>query len=333
MLEDVLVDAQGSDRDLGSLCSVLNQLSATCTALGDNRASLEYARLAVETAERLGNLATTLISYSNRGWSAYLFGDWVEAREDMEHAVAITEQVTFSWAAPYALLNLGVLCLAQGQPRSAWTHLERGRSLAEATKDLQLLRWLHQELAEVDLLDGQASAVRARLEPLLAGSGQESVEGEESIDILGLLPCFAWAYLELADEPRAKTIIEECRDRARASHLRPTQVAALRVGAMLDIRQGHWETATALLEQALELVRGMQSPYDELKLAYVYGALHAARDDRSAAREQYQQALALCDRLGEGGIIQRHRMTNRSGGVPVSCRKAACASELTLSDP
>jgi hypothetical protein len=70
--------------------------------------------------------------------------------------------------------------------------------------------------------------------------------------------------------------------------------------ALVRLSQERWEEARVLPEEAIALCRGMPYPYAEAKAPYVYGQLHAAKGEPEQAREQYEAALTICDRLGEG---------------------------------
>ena len=74
----------------------------------------------------------------------------------------------------------------------------------------------------------------------------------------------------------------------------------LRVQGLLATKQGRWDVAVAALDEALERARAMPFPYAELKALWVYGDLEVARGDPTAARRRFEQALSICDRLGEG---------------------------------
>ena len=91
---------------------------------------------------------------------------------------------------------------------------------------------------------------------------------------------------------------------------------------LLATRQGRWDGAVAALDEALERTRAMPFPYAELKALWVYGELEVARGDPTAARRRFEQALAICDRLGEGCIARTshvswpcfRRVEDRAGG-------------------
>jgi tetratricopeptide (TPR) repeat protein len=80
------------------------------------------------------------------------------------------------------------------------------------------------------------------------------------------------------------------------------------VRALCAIERREWLVATDALEQALALCRAMPYPYAEAKARYAYGQLWLAMGEPEHAREQFEQALAICDRLGErmyGTVIEK----------------------------
>jgi tetratricopeptide (TPR) repeat protein len=297
-LEDVLSLEHHPGDDGNILCSNLTLLCVTYMSLGEYEPAMCYADQALETAEQLANPTLVLIARSNCGWAAYLLGEWKRARADLEQAIALTQQMPVSWATPYPILNLAVLCLAQGQSEAATEHIEHGLALAERAKDLQLLRWLHQELAEADLLAGQPEKARERLEPLLDRPGPRYASGR-AIDEMGILPYLVWAAVLLGDEEQAEILLAQTLGGAEAAALRPAMVTALRAQSLLAQQQGHTQMAKDALERAFNLGRAMSSPYDEAKTLYFHGMLHLQRGDIQRARARLQQALDICARLGE----------------------------------
>ncbi len=81
--------------------------------------------------------------------------------------------------------------------------------------------------------------------------------------------------------------------------MRPALADALRIQALLGIRQHYWGEAQNALEEALALCREMPYPYAEAKALYVYGLLHQARGEPAPARERLEAALVILNRLGE----------------------------------
>jgi hypothetical protein len=82
-------------------------------------------------------------------------------------------------------------------------------------------------------------------------------------------------------------------------------VDALRVQAMVTIRQGHWEEATSALDEGLVLARAMPYPYAEGRLMHAYGQLHLQKGEPRPARERLEEALAVFRHLGARKDIER----------------------------
>jgi Tfp pilus assembly protein PilF len=122
--------------------------------------------------------------------------------------------------------------------------------------------------------------------------------GLEEWDVIALLPCLAWAHLELGDMVQATTVVAEGIRRARARKHKLALVDALRVQATVAIRLEHWEKADATLQEALALARSMPYPYAEARLLHVYGQMHMAKGEPGPARERLEAALAIFRRLG-----------------------------------
>jgi tetratricopeptide (TPR) repeat protein len=120
-----------------------------------------------------------------------------------------------------------------------------------------------------------------------------------------VLPALAWAEAELGLPAEAAERLAQALTIATARRWHLWLVDALRVKALLAARQQQWEDARVALEETITLCHAMPYPYAEAKALYVYGQLHTAKGEPAQARERYEQALAILDRLGEG-LYQPH---------------------------
>jgi ATP/maltotriose-dependent transcriptional regulator MalT len=192
------------------------------------------------------------------------------------------------------LVHLAELHLAAGDWAAASPYLEEAIQRAvKARPEIQRL------LVERDLLEGQAAAALARLTPLCAGVER----GEQPHPKLAALR--AWAHVELGEMGQAAAIVAPAITHARVEGDRLTLVDALRVQAMVAMRQRHWAEAASALEEALALARGMPYPYAEARLLHVYGEMHVAKGESAQAREQLEAALAIFRRLGARKAVER----------------------------
>jgi class 3 adenylate cyclase/tetratricopeptide (TPR) repeat protein len=259
---------------------------------GEFEQSWGYNARALALAERRGDQAWMAYVLFNRGHIAFFRGDWGQARSDAEQALASFRQIRDSWGTAYALYLLGRLGLAEGHWDEATRYLDEAASWAGQRGDLQGLRWIGGARAERDLLEGRPAAALATLEPLLDRPGfQEN-------DVIPLVPLVAWAHLELGQTTAAEDIVAQAIARAMGQKYRPALVLALRILAMLAMRQGRWTDAEQALEEGLAATRTMSYPYAEAHLQRLQGEMHVHKGDREAARQHLEAALAIYQRLG-----------------------------------
>jgi uncharacterized protein HemY len=92
---------------------------------------------------------------------------------------------------------------------------------------------------------------------------------------------------------------------ARAKSDRLNLVEALRVQALVALRQDHWAEAECTLDEALSLARSMGYPWGEARVLAVCGDLHAGKGDPAAARARLEDALTIFRRLGACKDVER----------------------------
>jgi tetratricopeptide (TPR) repeat protein len=170
--------------------------------------------------------------------------------------------------------------------------LEESVAIAESYSDRLALCWAQGLLAERDLLLGQPEAARTRLVPLL---GRPDVE---EFFVTRFLPVLAWAHLDLGEMAEAEQVVAQATRRMRANRIRLDLPDALRVRAMIALRQEHWRVAQQALEEGLALAQSMPYPYAAGRLLHVYGELHGQKGEPGPARERLEAALAIFQRLG-----------------------------------
>jgi tetratricopeptide (TPR) repeat protein len=254
---------------------------------------------AVEISEHIGDLVwiTIVSTWQNR--IPFYLGAWAQVRKNMEQPLAMSQQLGESWGSAYVFTMLGMVDLVEGHWSAARRYLEEAVTIAARIGDTQALRWATGSVAELEVLEGQAGAGRARLVPLLDRPGQEE------FDVTAFLPVLAWAYLELGDLKQADSTVQAAIRRARAEQLRVVLVDALRIEALLRIRQGRRVDAGQVLEAGLALARATPYPHAEARLQVVYGSLYDALGEAALAREQLVAALAIFRRLGARKDFER----------------------------
>jgi tetratricopeptide (TPR) repeat protein/transcriptional regulator with XRE-family HTH domain len=306
--EERLDEALAAFIEAGQLAQAAGDLHLLFKA-HTNSADIQSLRGAIEeaiqlyasmlpVAEQWG--APAELAYVHTGFGATLVvaGRWVEARMHFEAVQVLAATVPPSYQTAYGAIHYAWLSHLQGRPEAPGL-IDQALALAAQFNHIaDLPLYLVQALAETDLLAGRDEAARIRVESLLAADGALFMYGSHAVKA-ALIPMQAWAAAERGDMRQADLLVRGEIERARRVGYRPALADALRIRALLAVRQGRSQEAEAALEESLSLCRAMPYPYAEAKALYVYGQLYAARDEPERARERFAQALAILNRLGE----------------------------------
>jgi tetratricopeptide (TPR) repeat protein len=286
-----------------SVGEALRSLASVYEARGEFQQSSRCAERALRVAERLRDPVLMASSIIHLGYIALHSGEWDRARAYYGQAQALHHQIDLSPSSCEAgalLVALGHLRQLEGAADEASCYLDQGRAIYSSQGKRSGLRWTQGLLAEGDILAGRPAAARARLLPLLDRRGLE--EHHVTTDVL---PVLAWAYLEVGDTEQAVQTVWDAIRRLRAAKGQFRLVDALRVQALLALREHHWEHAEAALEEGLAVARAMPYPYAEGRLLQVHGELALQRGERGPGHERLGAALAIFRRLGARKDVER----------------------------
>jgi predicted ATPase len=277
-----LAEATG---DLSLCSSAATTLSVLYQGSGAFAAARQLLQRSLDSAERRNHRAHMAAALGNLANIAYAMGEWARTNRLIEHVIS-NFKADMSPVVHLCIQDQkGILALTQG-----WVGgVSLAADLATTNEPYQAYN-LRVLLAEREVLEGRSHAAFAWLEPLLGVRVGPTVCCHH-------LPCLAWAALADGDAPAAAAYLQQAEQQIRWPTFR---VDLLRVRAMLAMEQECWQEAAIALDDALALVRSMPYPYAEAKALYIYGQLHAARGDPEQARENYQLAMVICERLGEG---------------------------------
>lgn len=298
----VVAEAAG---DIEQLWRALDDVARIHSTLGDGGASQPYFARALAAAEQSGSPYALAHVLYNQGWvAAYREGAWGRAAALWERAMAVNRQVgPHGWSVPPSML-LGHLRLLRGERKAGHLCLEEGIGLVTSPSDLWARRWAGWIRAEQEIRDGAPAAARDRLVPLL---DRPRAEEWEDVQVAHLLPTLALAHLEVGELPEAAERACQAVGRLQAAATHNTRaypaerialVEALRVQALVLVRQERIGEAYPALEDALTLARGLPYLYGEARVLQAYGTLHIAAGARQPARERLEEAQTIFRRLG-----------------------------------
>ncbi|HZS86511.1 MAG TPA: AAA family ATPase [Chloroflexota bacterium] len=274
------------------LCDALNMTAHLYDLLGEFARARPYVDRALAVAERAGDQEWIAFLHFHLGFIAFYTGDWPQARWSGERAVMLLGHIGTAWSAGYGTLILGLVSYGEGDWAEAASYLERAIQLQERTPHREAIRIAQSVLAEVSVLQGRSGDARDRLLPLLAGTPMERR------DRAFLLPTLAWAQLELGEVAVAARVAADAVDYARAMSDRINLAEALRVQALVSMRQDHWAGAACSLDEGLSLARAMSYPWGEARVLDTYGQMHLRRGESPQARARLEETLTIFRRLG-----------------------------------
>ncbi|HVA88309.1 MAG TPA: AAA family ATPase [Chloroflexota bacterium] len=283
--------AQAAD-DLPTLAAALYFKGYVHCFQGQFASATQAIRHGSEVSERLGDPFWLLVATNHHHRMLIFTGQWAEVRPYLKRLMALGKPPGEWGLFTVLLFASGLPCLSEGQWDEASAYLEAAAAHAARMGDLNVLRRTSRALAELDLVRGRPDAARQRLEPLLDRPGLEEFA------VTYFLPVLAWAYLEVSDLCKAEQIIDQALRRTRSEDLNLILVEALRVQAMILMRQGKNEDAEGSLREGLALAHPMPYPYAEARLLHTYGRLHNARGELEPARERLGAALNIFHQLG-----------------------------------
>jgi tetratricopeptide (TPR) repeat protein len=294
--EETLALAERSGRTRAVVTSH-NMAAFMYVGTGDFARAMEHQEQALAVAEQRQD--PRHLAWQLKNFSRFLFdaGDWRRMREVFARASAMMREVDRDYGETWQSVDLsihrGVYALTEGHEEESRRLLDEAMKRIAQMGPIYLLHFPTCILAEADLLAGHPEDARRRLATLL-GDRQTFIPVERGARGARLL--LAWAEMALGRHEAAQALLN-----ATLLSTPPfLHVDALRIQGLLAIAQQRWEASVAALDEALELTRAMPYPYAELKALWAYGRLEAARNEPAAALKRFKQALAICERLGEG---------------------------------
>jgi tetratricopeptide (TPR) repeat protein/transcriptional regulator with XRE-family HTH domain len=270
----------------------LANLGAIHEQRGETVAARDDLLRAVEALRQLGDTARTSEMLYTLGMNAFTLGDWVDARRRYEDALALIAASDQSQIHP-ARLGLVYLDLAEGKRALAETLSSGDVTMTYQHHDINFRLYATTTFAELEILAGFSGAVRDRLRAAMDDADIRDPQRCESFALL------AWAECDLGHAEAAHDALAKAHQLAERLDAQLAYVTIWRVEAIIALTDRRWDDAAQALESLLALTRAMPAPYAEAKALYRAGQFSRERGDLAQAREHFEQALAILNRLGE----------------------------------
>jgi hypothetical protein len=157
---DSLLQLLQVDHDTPRRAVVAQPAGGRQIAQAAGAAAYRCVEAALQDAERRGDAAGVVARLSVRGFLATCMGEGERGQADCARAVTLSRSLDAAPTLTRALLNLGRHHLYSGGWDEAGRPLHEALTLAERSRDVNLMRWAHSLLAEGELRAGAPAAAR-----------------------------------------------------------------------------------------------------------------------------------------------------------------------------
>jgi CHAT domain-containing protein len=331
------LDAARERRDELQTCGAQAAIASTLTKTGAYEEARELANAALELAARLPESVSRSLYVSNahaaRGFVAQHFGDYEHAIVETRRAAELRDQTRpgsggrmYLMAAAYAFqagrsdeadrraAEIGERARAAGQRETeadAWRYRALFSGVAQQrTRALECLRRAEELAPPGSLVAGdvhrERSRVRRDADPDAAR--RESRLAVEAYERGGWVEFQANTLLEAAELESVQGEPAEADRLARqaAEVHRPIAPRAARARAGILFMQGRYDEAEPAAREALEMLRGTESPRGMVEARMLLGSVQASRGRSDKAVATLREALADAERIRMSGRDSLH---------------------------
>jgi DNA-binding CsgD family transcriptional regulator len=222
-------------------------------------------------------------------------GEWAEAREQAEAAMAGYEREGLDVHPSWALRGLALVAAHDGRRDEARRWAEEGLERADERGDLVLTIFQHHILGFLAIVDESWADADAHLTAAAAGAARGGVRHPARFKLAGDQ---VEAVLALGDRARARAVVERLDEAARVAPTPWVRAIGARSRALLEAAEGDLEAAGATFERALLEHDHLPMPFERGRTLLAKGRLHRRRKERRLADETLREALACFESLG-----------------------------------
>jgi hydrogenase-4 transcriptional activator len=261
---------------------------------GENQESARYIERAITYLNKGGHKDYLALAYNNLGDNLRHSGLWDEAIENLQKAIAVSQQYSKPSLEATARITLAEMLCARGQYSEAEDQLEKSLSLIEGSGD----KWLESNalriLAAVNRGTGRTDlALKTLRDTMQLSTSIRDIHGV-TLARVGLAEFHisqggdkqAWEYLELAQ------------GRLKEEMYLPVSGLIQRLTGQLEAASGQLAEAKQHIAQSVSIFTTTEIPYELARSYYEMGLLMERAHDAKGAESNLLQAKAIFERLG-----------------------------------
>ncbi len=295
---------------------VMGGLARAKRRLGDARASVAFGRRVLALAEALGSPTAVAKARREIGLSFMAGGQFEEAIEEFDHALAVVDDTTPPELMIRVKLAQGYCLHAVGRGDTAESAVRSALEIAEDLGRPELLGRVHGALMRMHIWTGRLDEVREHAQQALTFARKA---GDASVEFWGEWAMGAMEGLIGHTHEMARRI-ERARKLADriGSPLQRLEIAELEVELLYA--RGEWDQGLEVGEPAIELARSLDARTILPRLLVWVSQIHLGRGRLEAADQLTREAWEVSDAeaaMGGAGFLDVHTV------VPAHIGRAA----------
>ena len=233
-----------------------------------------------------------------------LSGEWPEAREVAEAAMAGYEREGHDVHPSWALRGLALVAAHDGRATEARRWAEEGLARADERGDMVLGIFQHHILGFLAIVGERWAEAD---EHLTAAADLEAGSAVRHPGRFKLAGDRVEAALALGDMARATAVVERLDEAARIAPTPWVLAIGARSKALVAAAEGDLDAAAACFERALDEHDRLPMPFERGRTLVLKGRLHRRRKERRLADETLREAVTCFEALGAPDWIAKAR--------------------------
>ncbi|MBP7691586.1 MAG: tetratricopeptide repeat protein [Anaerolineales bacterium] len=282
---------------LDVISSLYNRLGAVAYRRGDWAAAADCVRHSVGIRESIGDLAGSAGSLANLGLLDIALGDLDAALAHLSRSLEIKRQLGDAEGMAIVQGNLGYLRIIRGELDAAAVVLTEAMETAHHLGLSYLLVQNQRLVGAMHVAAGDWNEALAVLEECVQRAGESGAQ-DQLADVYYLL---GEAWLGAGQTDLANQWATKALQLMSGTHLLgPTEERGnlLRLLGMIAYEKGVSQRADLYLQESLGIFRNISNLLGEGRTLYQLGRLAVGRGDKVSARQLFEKAAGIFQRMG-----------------------------------
>lgn len=299
LLKKALKLVESSDA-YDAIASIYNRLGGLAYNQGDWDQAASYLRKSIAMRESIGDVLGLATSFNNLGLLEIEMGEFSNALANLTRSYELKTRLGQSEGIAMTLNNLGWLRIDRGELEEAEKALNEALEMARQIGYASLLRLILKNFGKLYL----ASQEWEKARQVLCETTQALKELGSDDQLVDTYRLLGEAALGSGDLEAAADWSQKARDLVNQFEDKNEKFSAVQRGelwlfwGMLATRTGEYEQARKHLKTSSEVFQNLKSRLYQGKVAYQFGELSKAQQDRTGAQLHYREAALLFQSVG-----------------------------------